>query len=505
MTTTIFLIILIVLLLLAIFWLYLRSSYQYFKKRNIPYLEPHWLLGNANDLILGRKSILEFQRCIYKATKPTKLLGTFMFQKPTLYVSELEWIKLMLGRDSAHFFDRGLKIAYDDEPLTMNLFHLEGERYKIARNKVLPAFTLNGVLILFPLLLESAINLQHYLGQVAKTTEDINLREVMSRYAAEVIGKCAFGLKKGPLTGNNDKFYHMSKRIFMPRLRTIIKLILPHLPKFITELFDIKMVASDIAEYFSEIIYDELKHRRQQNKRPTDFLSYMMDVQDKDNEECTDIMPITDELIAALCFMLFLAGYENSTVVLCAAIFELGRNPEVQEKLYQEIHSTCGDDLSNLTMNKLKKMPYLHKVVCETLRLYPPATAMVRECTADYQIPGTEIFIEKGLQVVIPFCAMNVDPEYFPTELSYDPENFSEKAIQSRSRYAFLPFGEGPRACGGRKLGMIQMKVGLSALVLKYQFFPSPKMKLPVTFEKRAFIMSIEGGTWTRCKPRCQN
>lgn len=287
MISTLYLFILVILLLLATLYQYLKSSYAYFKQRNIPYLEPSLFLGNADDLILGRKSILEFQRCIYQVARRKQLLGTFMFQKPTLYVTELNWIKLILGRDSAHFYDRGLKFNSVDEPLTRHLFHLEGEQYKVVRNKVLPAFTLNGVLILFPLLLESAINLQEYLGQVAKTTQDIQLKEVMSKYAAEVIGKCAFGLKKGPLTGDNEKFYHMSKKIFSPRLRTIIKLIFPTIPRFVSDLFDIKMIAKDISDYFSDIIVNEIKHRRQHNKRPSDFLSYMMDLQDKDKEECT--------------------------------------------------------------------------------------------------------------------------------------------------------------------------------------------------------------------------
>lgn len=85
----------------------------------------------------------------------------------------------------------------------------------------------------------------------------------------------------------------------------------------------------------------------------------------------------------------------------------------------------------------------------EVLRLYPPATALIRECAQDYQLPGSDIIIDKGLQLVIPVCGINSDPSYYPYADSFNPENFSEEAKKSRSRYAFIPFGEGPRACTG--------------------------------------------------------
>lgn len=276
----------LVAILLAIIYSYLKSSYRYWELRNIPYLQPSLLLGNANDLILGRKSIFEYQKQIYDHVKHKKLLGLFMFQKPTLYIADIDWIKAILIRDSALFYDRGIKIDTSTEPLTRHLFHLEGEEYKAVRHKVIPAFTVNGILLWFPLLLESATNLNHYLGQISKETEDLDLKDIMSRYAAEVIGKCAFGLEKGPLTGDNTKFYKMSKKIFLPRLRTIIKLILPRLPNFIIELFDIKMIETEVSDYFSGMISDQIRYRRQHNKRPNDFLSFMLDLQDRDNEYC---------------------------------------------------------------------------------------------------------------------------------------------------------------------------------------------------------------------------
>jgi len=73
-----------------------------------------------------------------------------------------------------------------------------------------------------------------------------------------------------------------------------------------------------------------------------------------------------------------------------------------------------------------------------------------RECTKRYKIPGTNVILEKGIQVVIPTMGMHYDPQYFPKPEKFDPERFSEEAKSKRHHYAYLPFGEGPRICIGK-------------------------------------------------------
>jgi cytochrome P450 family 6 len=73
-----------------------------------------------------------------------------------------------------------------------------------------------------------------------------------------------------------------------------------------------------------------------------------------------------------------------------------------------------------------------------------------RECTKRYEIPGTNVILEKGIQVVIPTMGMHYDPQYFPEPEKFDPERFSEEAKSTRHHYAYLPFGEGPRICIGK-------------------------------------------------------
>jgi len=87
----------------------------------------------------------------------------------------------------------------------------------------------------------------------------------------------------------------------------------------------------------------------------------------------------------------------------------------------------------------------------ETLRKYPPFSILNRECTKRYKIPGTNVILEKGIQVVIPVMGIHHDPQYFPEPEKFDPERFSLEAKSKRHRYVYMPFGEGPRICIGNK------------------------------------------------------
>lgn len=75
-----------------------------------------------------------------------------------------------------------------------------------------------------------------------------------------------------------------------------------------------------------------------------------------------------------------------------------------------------------------------------------------RSVTQDYQVPDTNLLLEKGLSLFIPVAAIQMDPEFYPEPEKFDPERFSEENKASRPDYTFLPFGDGPRNCIGEKL-----------------------------------------------------
>jgi cytochrome P450 family 6 len=83
------------------------------------------------------------------------------------------------------------------------------------------------------------------------------------------------------------------------------------------------------------------------------------------------------------------------------------------------------------------------------MRKYPPAGNIMRICTKNYIIPGTDVHIEKGMPVMIPTYSLQNDPEYFPDPDNFDPERFSADNALHKYQFLHMPFGEGPRQCIG--------------------------------------------------------
>lgn len=86
----------------------------------------------------------------------------------------------------------------------------------------------------------------------------------------------------------------------------------------------------------------------------------------------------------------------------------------------------------------------------EALRKYPPASIIPRVCVEDYQIPDTNITIEKGTRVIIPALGLHRDPEFYPDPDKFDPERFNDENKQNIPPFTYVPFGEGPRMCIGK-------------------------------------------------------
>jgi cytochrome P450 family 6 len=81
--------------------------------------------------------------------------------------------------------------------------------------------------------------------------------------------------------------------------------------------------------------------------------------------------------------------------------------------------------------------------------MYPPAMTMNRQCTKNYQMPGSDLKLESGTIVTVPIYALHRDPQYWPEPDRFDPERFTEQNKKNRTPYTYMPFGEGPRICIG--------------------------------------------------------
>jgi cytochrome P450 len=164
---------------------------------------------------------------------------------------------------------------------------------------------------------------------------------------------------------------------------------------------------------------------------------------------------IRDELIAFVT-----AGHDTSATTLAYSLWQLGRHPEMQERVRAEA-AAVGD--RELAPDDIANLGYTMQVLHEALRLCPPAAASGRLATRDIDVDGYRI--QAGAMVAVGVYAIQRDPALWERAAAFDPERFRPDIVKSIDRWQFLPFGAGPRTCVGDHFAMLEMALTLGTVV----------------------------------------
>lgn len=204
-------------------------------------------------------------------------------------------------------------------------------------------------------------------------------------------------------------------------------------------------------------------------------------------------------------FLFFLAGFDTSSTLLSFLSHELTVNPDIQQKLYEEIKET-NDSLNGqrLTYDTLQKMKYLDACISETLRHWPPAAMTDRLCVKDYDYDDGQVKfkIEKGTYFFIPIYGFHHDEKYWTNPQVFDPERFSDENKQNINTGAYMPFGVGPRNCIGSRFALMEAKAVIFYLLLNFSFIPNDKTQIPLKLSKSPFSLTAENGVNIQFKLR---
>jgi cytochrome P450 len=164
---------------------------------------------------------------------------------------------------------------------------------------------------------------------------------------------------------------------------------------------------------------------------------------------------IRDELVA---FML--AGHDTTATTLTYALWALGHDPDMQDKVLAEVVA-IGD--RGLTPEDVPALRYTLQVLHEALRLCPPAAATGRMALRDIEIDGYRV--DAGTMLIVGIYALHRDPALWDHPLIFDPDRFSPENSLGRDRWQYLPFGAGPRSCIGDHFAMLEATLALAAVV----------------------------------------
>ena len=210
-----------------------------------------------------------------------------------------------------------------------------------------------------------------------------------------------------------------------------------------------------------DVLNPIIKERRKSTEHFDDLLAMLMEAKDEDTGEQMSDQQLRDETMT-----IFLAGHETTALALSWLWYLLDKNPAEAQKLYDEIDKVMQGRTP--TMEDLQRMPVTRMVMDEALRMYPPAWLIMRENLEDDFIGGYRI--PKGYTFMIPTYTIHHDPKLWPEPNAFRPERFSKENAKTHHRFAYFPFGGGPRQCIGNNFALMEMQLIIIMMLQKFRF-----------------------------------
>ena len=217
-------------------------------------------------------------------------------------------------------------------------------------------------------------------------------------------------------------------------------------------------VKKEIAQ-IEKILYRIIGERRASGRDAGDLLSMLLAAQDEDGSRMTD-RQLRDETIT-----LFLAGHETTASTLSWTWWLLAQNPAVEAKLHAELDAVLGDRVP--TLDDLSKLIYTGHVITESLRLYPAAWGLARLAVEDHEIAGYPV--TKGMGVAMAQWVVHRDPRWYEAPEEFRPERWEDDLMKRLPRFAYFPFGGGPRQCIGNTFAVMEATLILATIARKFR------------------------------------
>lgn len=212
------------------------------------------------------------------------------------------------------------------------------------------------------------------------------------------------------------------------------------------------------------IINGIISQRRASNEDTGDLLSMLLMAQDEDGSQMTD-KQLRDEVVT-----LVLAGHETTANALTWTLYLLSQHPDVEAKLHAEIDTVLGG--RRATMADMRQLRYTHMVIKESMRLYPPIPSIGRQATEPVTLGGYEL--PAGAIILISPYILHHDPRWWSEPEAFQPERFAKENEDALHKYAYLPFGGGPRVCIGNSFAEMEAVLALATMVQHYRLRLDP-------------------------------
>ena len=412
---------------------------------------------------------------------------------------DLEVIKSVMVKNFDCFVNRPYIPPLLRRTNLLGLGMIRGSRWRRVRRIVTPAFSTKKLKMLAPLIQESCERLKNKMAAVSDTESSVNVSEWFKMFTLELILATAFSRDvslevENPLARVIASIFETARGTGnRPRLERLLS-ILSHFPwsEPILKYFARRTKAAQSWDYLEETALKLIEDRRNimttDESTTQDFLQVLLEAYDKSEETKSNRYLDNEEILVSVTSII-LAGYETTSSALSYTAYLLALNPTIQDRLVREINDYYDVNPDSSLYDAAENIEYVTMVLYESLRMYPPAHRVFRECTQTCAV-NDELIIEKGFYVGLPFNLLHRNPEYWPNPEKFDPERFNPNNEQSYPTFAYLPFGEGPRNCIGKRLALMKIKMTLIAIVKDLHFKKTTDTEVPLDLNFDAVSLS---------------
>jgi cytochrome P450 len=402
-----------------------------------------WLLGSLREF---RHNMLDFY------THTAKTYGDIVpyrlgFHRMCM-LNHPEYTEKVLITDAKHYAKRTYVLNLLVPVLGNGLLTSEGDFWLRQRRLIQPAFHKQRLTAFAAVMVDYTLRmLEHW-----QDGASLDLHAEMEQLALEIVGKTLFDAD----VANDAKEVGAALAVIMDQFISRWESVLP-LPLGFPTPTNLRF--NRTLKKLNAVIYKMITQRRRSQAEGDDLLSLLLHARDED-----DGTGMTDRQLRDEAMTLFLAGHETTASALSFTWYLLAQHPAVEQKMLDELTSVLNGRTP--TVADLPRLVYTERVLLESMRLYPPAFGFGRLAKVDCEIGGYRI--PRGTTVIMVPWVTHRDGRWFEQPLEFLPERWAGDFAKRLPRYAYFPFGGGPRLCIGNQFAMMESTLVLATMLPRF-------------------------------------
>jgi cytochrome P450 len=369
-------------------------------------------------------------------------------------VNDPAGIKHVLLDNAGNYHKSELGRRILEPGLGKGLLTSEGETWRAHRRTMAPAFDHRSIVGYAPIITEAAESVLDQ-WRAAPAGVPIEVASAMGRVTLDIISRTMFSSDSDAIVGIIERDFVRYQADIQPNLLDYVGA-----PRWLAGWRRVRRARSAHRAFDAVIARLIAERMATAASGPNDLLARLTAARDEETGGSMTAREVRDQVVT-----IFLAGHETTAVALTWTWYLLSQHPAVEAKLHAELDRVLGGRAPG--HDDVAKLRYTRMVLEESMRLYPPAPGLSREAVADDEVCGHPV--PKGSLVFIIPWIVHRHRRLWDSPNSFEPERFAPERAAARPRFAYLPFGAGPRICIGAAFAMVEAILLLAALAQRYR------------------------------------